>query len=185
MLHRPPPPLPAGRCVLQQPGPAVVETHGAGGCVLLQGVTIIMASVVDVIADIIGQHVRYPRENPAKTMMCKPKWVTVKSGWFVDRLKWGNDNQECSVGGGGGENENTLSLAHDEYITEVFGRKGAVLDAIGFRTNKGRTFGEFGGGGGHAFRFTAPAGKKLVGLTVRPGLFFLFEVVASVEPVWG
>lgn len=52
-----------------------------------------------------------------------------------------------------------LDLDNGEYITEVFGRKGAIIDALGLRTNKGKTFGEYGGAFGKGFSFLAPAGK--------------------------
>jgi len=54
--------------------------------------------------------------------------------------------------------EDVVELAADEYITELHGRHGDILDNFGFKTNKGRNF-TFGGNGGNQFEVQAPAGQ--------------------------
>lgn len=46
-----------------------------------------------------------------------------------------------------------FNLEVDEFITEVFGSAGGVIDSIGFKTNKGREF-KAGGKGGKPFTMT-------------------------------
>jgi hypothetical protein len=45
----------------------------------------------------------------------------------------------------------TLTLAIDEQIITVFGRAGGNLDSIGFITDKGNTYGPWGGPGGYPY----------------------------------
>jgi hypothetical protein len=46
--------------------------------------------------------------------------------------------------------DDRFTLGEDEFIVEVFGREGNIVDHLGFRTNKGRSF-EAGGQGGNPF----------------------------------
>jgi hypothetical protein len=53
----------------------------------------------------------------------------------------------------GGRNDNgttceTVNFGPGEFITEMFGASGDVIDRVGFRTNTGRQIGPFGGPGG-------------------------------------
>ncbi len=50
----------------------------------------------------------------------------------------------------------TVTLASDEQITGVNLRTGSVMDSIGFTTNKGNTYGPWGGTGGDPFRLEGP-----------------------------
>jgi hypothetical protein len=50
----------------------------------------------------------------------------------------------------------TFTLASDEQITVVNLRMGSYIDAIGFVTNKGNTYGPYGGGGGGPSRLDGP-----------------------------
>jgi len=57
--------------------------------------------------------------------------------------------------GGGGGNLTTISLNGDK-ITEVYGRKGSVIDAIGFITEDGTNYGPYGRDGGSSFHIKSP-----------------------------
>lgn len=54
--------------------------------------------------------------------------------------------------------EDVIELGADEYITEIHGRHGDILDNFGFKTNHGRNF-DFGGNGGNHFQVNAPEGQ--------------------------
>jgi len=60
-----------------------------------------------------------------------------------------------------------ISLDEDEYISEVKGRAGALLDAIEFSISKRGTKSvrveRFGGGGGSEFRMEAPESHEIIG----------------------
>ena len=63
----------------------------------------------------------------------------------------------------------TIYLTEDEYISGVEGRSGTLVDQLTFHTNKGRTFGPYGGTGGNAFNFDLPKDARLVGFYGRSG----------------
>ncbi len=46
------------------------------------------------------------------------------------------------------DTEHTISLDEDEKIIRVYPRTGWMVDSLSFLTNKGRTFGPYGGPGG-------------------------------------
>ena len=56
-----------------------------------------------------------------------------------------------------GGKEEVVELAPDEYIIQVFGRNGDIMDNFGYATSKGRKF-SFGGSGGNPFEAKAPSG---------------------------
>lgn len=56
-----------------------------------------------------------------------------------------------------GGKEEIIELGADEYIVQVFGRNGDIMDNFGFVTNRGRKF-NFGGSGGIPFSASAPSG---------------------------
>ena len=63
-----------------------------------------------------------------------------------------------------GELCNTYRFAAAERITELFGRSGQYIDALGFRTNTGAQFGPFGGPGGTGFSESQDTKQAFVGL---------------------
>jgi len=56
-----------------------------------------------------------------------------------------------------GGKEEVVELGPDEYIIQIFGRNGDIMDNFGFATNKGRKF-DFGGSGGNPYEAKAPSG---------------------------
>jgi len=58
--------------------------------------------------------------------------------------------------------EQVLNLDTGEYITEISGRSGNIIDRLEIRTNLGK-FIAVGGNGGSPFRFTLPYGSQVVG----------------------
>eukprot|EP01016_Furgasonia_blochmanni_P003690 TRINITY_DN11445_c0_g1_i5.p1 TRINITY_DN11445_c0_g1~~TRINITY_DN11445_c0_g1_i5.p1 ORF type:complete len:358 (-),score=85.80 TRINITY_DN11445_c0_g1_i5:61-1074(-) len=69
---------------------------------------------------------------------------------------------ECSSGAHKGADtqnirQDTFVLADDEWIQEVTGNAGAIIDGIGFKTNKGKSM-RWGGVGGAPFQWIAPNG---------------------------
>lgn len=69
-----------------------------------------------------------------------------------------------------------MTLSNDEYITQVWMREGAQIQAIKFTTNKGQVFGPMGGKGrmlkdscGEEQTIDAPNGYQLCGFAGRAG----------------
>ncbi len=62
-----------------------------------------------------------------------------------------------------------VTLPAGEYFTRVDLRAGAAIDALKFFTNRGRSFGPYGGGGGGADSYTATPGEKLGCVMGRQG----------------
>jgi hypothetical protein len=65
--------------------------------------------------------------------------------------------------------EEAHTFASGEYITEIAYRSGARVDQISFTTNKGKTYGPYGGGGGTAGKIKLPADVRLVCMAGRAG----------------
>lgn len=51
----------------------------------------------------------------------------------------------------------TFELLPDEYIVELVGNKGMIIDNFGVKTNKGKHYG-YGGTGGGVYSVKAPEG---------------------------
>lgn len=112
--------------------------------------------------------------------------IVVASGIYVDSIQL-YYNYGIGRSGGKGGALHTVLLDSDEVIVKVFGRKGIIIDAIGFITNKSKAYGPFGGQGGTYFEFT---GSHMIGMVIETDhmkLNFLKRilVVKSVEPLWG
>jgi len=59
--------------------------------------------------------------------------------------------------------ESSLVLESGEYVVDVSGRHGDVIDSLEIRTNRGRVL-RHGGNGGHIpFRFSIPSNSQIVG----------------------
>lgn len=89
------------------------------------------------------------------TETVKIKKITVRSGSYVDALivTWTTTSGQdvTTQHGGGGGNPKDIELASDEHIVRIEGRSGAYIDQLTFFTDKGRTFGPYGGNGGNPF----------------------------------
>ncbi len=92
--------------------------------------------------------------------------IVVRSGDKIDAVTvtfegYGNP-QTKRVGGGGGDDNPSITLQQGEYIIAVYGRSGDVVDAIAFQTNFANYplrggHGEivyYGGNGGRPFVYT-------------------------------
>ncbi|WP_295961145.1 hypothetical protein [Rhodoferax sp.] len=82
-----------------------------------------------------------------------------------------------------GELCSTYKFAAAERITELFGRAGAYIDALGFRTNTGGQFGPFGGPGGTEFSESQDTKQAFVGL--YGGINTWLSRIGLVTPVQG
>jgi hypothetical protein len=76
---------------------------------------------------------------------------------------------------------NVSVLEADEYLTEIFGRANTYLDAVGYRTNKGKTFGPFGGPGGNGFSQSLGHAVRFYGIYGRSGSWM--DSIGFIEPM--
>jgi Jacalin-like lectin domain len=83
-------------------------------------------------------------------------------------LLLGSQDSQKSMGGGGGVRK-VLSLQPGEYITEVSGRYGSLVDSITTRTSRSQTMTWGGLGGVKGFDYQAPPGTQIVGFWGRSG----------------
>jgi hypothetical protein len=96
--------------------------------------------------------------------------ITVRSGLYIDQVKFDFNNETSSeFGDPGGNRLPAWELSPDEYIVEVSGHNGDALDAIQFVANTGRKSPRYGGHGGHPFCFKADRGHEIIGLTSSSG----------------
>lgn len=82
--------------------------------------------------------------------------IIVRSGNYIDSIEvtyiLGAGNSVTVRHGGTGGTPITIDLKEGEYITQIAGRAGDYINQISFTTNKGTTFGPYGGTGGAPFR---------------------------------
>lgn len=88
--------------------------------------------------------------------------ITIFSGGYIDgiEIEYLLSNGQKYRGGlhgktGGGRRVIDLDAQGGEYIIAIFGRRGEKLDRLGFVTNRGRVFGDYGGLGGSFFHVNA------------------------------
>ena len=62
-----------------------------------------------------------------------------------------------------------MKLAEGEYIVQVDYRKGSKVDSLTFRSNTGKTYGPYGGGGGSPGTYKVTPGEKLSCMSGRSG----------------
>lgn len=70
---------------------------------------------------------------------------------------------------GGGTLVADVTLAEGEYIVRVDYRSGDRVDQLSFRTNRGKTYGPYGGDGGSPGTYTVTPGEKLGCMAGRSG----------------
>jgi hypothetical protein len=92
------------------------------------------------------------------TQTCQIRTVIIRHGLYVDAIQvvWTTPTGQLITGprrGGGGGTQSSFNLEDGEYIAAVVGRSGAYIDQLEFRTNRGRRFGPYGGGGGSPFAY--------------------------------
>lgn len=78
--------------------------------------------------------------------------ITIRYDSVIEKItvKY-KDGPECSHGGDGGIAADPFILQDDEWITEIRGRSGRLLDQLQFFTSKGRVSPVYGGNGGGSF----------------------------------
>ena len=99
--------------------------------------------------------------------------IDIRHGNFIDAvtLNYSDSTSSGRHGGGGGVSE-TVTFESDEYLTEISGRYGNVVDSLLIRTNV-QTFGPFGGNGGaRDYRCQVPEeNMEIIGLFGSSGSF--------------
>jgi Jacalin-like lectin domain len=90
------------------------------------------------------------------TQTCRLAEVNIRHGSKVDAIQavYTTPSRATITGpmhGGDGGSLSNFKLENDEYITRIEGRFGGRTDALRFTTNKGRSFGPYGGDGGAAY----------------------------------
>ena len=73
-----------------------------------------------------------------------PKQIQLRTGALVDQIRLNG----VAHGQNGGNPTSVLTLATEEYINRMFVRHGTLVDQIQIGTNRGRTLGGGGNGGG-------------------------------------
>ena len=94
-----------------------------------------------------------------------------RSDAFVQSIQLQTNKGTRALHGGPwpGQSCDTTTLADGEFITEIFGRAGSYVDAVGYRTSSGRRIGPFGGPGGEGFSESVANPARFVGLYGRSG----------------
>jgi hypothetical protein len=89
--------------------------------------------------------------NTIGTQLGKITSITVRHGVYVDSIAVAYKGTHGSSHGGGGGSEDTFDLEDDEWLTEIRGRSGALLDQGQFFLSSGRVSPVYGGYGGAPF----------------------------------
>lgn len=93
----------------------------------------------------------------------------VSSGKRLDGIQFLYANGQWGGVHGKLKNQKTYGLPAGQYIVRVDYRSGGSMDAVGFTTNTGKSYGPFGGGGGSAGTYTVTPGQKLGCMAGRSG----------------
>lgn len=104
--------------------------------------------------------------------VCKGQHVIgwrVFSGSKLDLLQFQYPGGWGAAHGGNKSPHTEHTLAAGEYVVGVDYRSGGEVDAISFRTNRGRTYGPYGGGGGSPGSYDVTPGQKLGCMQGRSG----------------
>jgi hypothetical protein len=116
---------------------------------------------------------------------CDGQYVTgfrVNNGKTVDRLQFRYPKGWASAQGGNNGFNADVTLASGEYIVQVNYRSGSRLDNVSFISNRGKTYGPYGGGGGSPGTYTVTAGEKLGCMSGRAGKSIDQLVFSSTGP---
>lgn len=103
---------------------------------------------------------------------CKNQYVVgfrVSSGKRVDGLQFLYANGQWGGVHGKLKNTQTVMLSPGQYIARVDYRSGGSMDAVGFISNTGKSYGLYGGGGGSFGSYTVTPGQKLGCMAGRSG----------------
>ena len=110
--------------------------------------------------------------NDAAACQNQNQYVTgfrVSAGSRVDGIQFLYSNQSWGAVHGTLKNVKTVTLSPGEYIVRVDYRNGGSIDAVGFITNKGNSYGLYGGGGGSFGSYSVTPGEKLACMFGRAG----------------
>ncbi len=113
----------------------------------------------------------------------------IKTCWrnagFVNSIQMETNIGRHTLHGGnfGNQQCRTDALESDEYLVEINGRAGAYVNAVGYKTNKGRQIGPYGGTGGNAFSQTLSNPTQFYGLYGRSGSWM--DQIGFIEPAAG
>ena len=83
------------------------------------------------------------QDNPNKLAMTGIHTISMNAGTSVDSITINGSK----IGGPGGDNKGTLTLASDEYIKTIVIRSGDNIDYLSLTTNHGNSITGGGGGG--------------------------------------
>ncbi|MES2024429.1 MAG: lectin [Pseudomonadota bacterium] len=103
---------------------------------------------------------------------CRNSYVTgfkTSSGKRLDGVQFYYASGQWGAVHGKLKNTQTTMLSAGEYIVRVDYRSGGSMDAVTFVSNKGKTYGRFGGGGGSAQSYNVTPGQKLGCMAGRSG----------------
>lgn len=103
---------------------------------------------------------------------CNGQYVTgfrLGAGRIVDRTQFKYPGGWAPRQGGGDGWHVDVSLPSGEYIVQVDYRSGSLIDNLTFKTNRGRTFGPYGGGGGSPGTYQVQTGERLGCMSGRSG----------------
>jgi hypothetical protein len=103
---------------------------------------------------------------------CQDQYVIgfrVSSGKRLDGIQFLYANQNWGAVHGKLKNTQTVMLSPGEYIVRVDYRSGSSMDAVAFVTNRGKNYGQYGGGGGGAGSYSVTPGEKLGCMAGRSG----------------
>jgi F0F1-type ATP synthase membrane subunit b/b' len=152
-------------------GPTRVGSDSGGGewsddCTTseVRGFRIFGGRVVD--------RVQFKYASGTKVKMSKPgkkAGVTETSGWSSPRGSGNNWGAE-------------VILADNEYIVQVDYRSGSLVDRLTFKSNTGKTYGPYGGGGGSPGTYKVTPGEKLGCMSGRAGKYIDQLILTSTGP---
>jgi hypothetical protein len=106
--------------------------------------------------------------------VCRGQYVTgwrLFSGRVVDRVQFRYPGGWAPAQGGDGSINVDVTLAAGEYVVRVGHRSGSLVDGLSFTTNRGRSFGPYGGGGGSPGTYEVTPGEKLGCMQGRSGKY--------------
>jgi hypothetical protein len=119
---------------------------------------------------------------------CHGKYVTgfrLRHSGGVDtvQFKYGSNGWAPPQGqAANGQFHTSVTLDADDSIVRVDYRSGARVDALTFRTAKGKKYGPYGGGGGSPGSYIASSGQKLACVAGRAGATIDRLVFSSTGP---
>jgi len=97
--------------------------------------------------------------------------IKVRCGDLLDFVEFHYDQGVPLITGGGqGQPKEDFVLEPEEYVVEIRGGQGGLLDGVQFVTNRGRESYHYGGKGGDPFTVKASTGRMIIGLVRNDGV---------------